>query len=57
MSFNISEEKEWASQYKKIRNKIESHLFEKLATKRVRNAYKTFMDKMFRAACNDCIKD
>ena len=57
MSFNISEEKEWASQYKKIRNKIESHLFEKLATKRVKNAYKTFMDKMFRAACNGCIKD
>ena len=32
MSFNVSEEKEGMSQYKKIWNKIESQLFEKLAT-------------------------
>ena len=32
MSFNVSEEKEWVSQYKKIWNEVESQLFEKLAT-------------------------
>ena len=32
MLFNISEAKEWASQYKKIWNEVESQLFEKLAT-------------------------
>ena len=32
MSFSVSEEKEGMSQYKKIWNKIESQLFEKLAT-------------------------
>ena len=31
MSFNASEEKEWAFQYKKIWNEVESQLFEKLA--------------------------
>ena len=30
-SFNVSEEKEWVSQYKKIWNEVESQLFEKLA--------------------------
>ena len=29
MSFNVSEEKEWVSQYKKIWNEVESQLFEK----------------------------
>ena len=29
MSFNVSEEKGWVSQYKKIWNEIESQLFEK----------------------------
>ena len=32
MPFNVSEVKEWVSQYKKILNKVESQLFEKLAT-------------------------
>ena len=32
MSFNVSEAKEWVSQYKKIWNEVESQLFEKLAT-------------------------
>ena len=32
MSFNVSEEKEWVSQYKKIWNEVESQLFEKMAT-------------------------
>ena len=36
MSFNVSEEKEWVSQYKKIWNEVESQLFEKLATEPIR---------------------
>ena len=36
MSFNVSEEKEWVSQYKKIWNEIESQLFEKLATEPIK---------------------
>ena len=32
MSFNVSEEKEWVSQYKKIWSEVESQLFENLAT-------------------------
>ena len=32
MSFNVSKEKEWVSQYKKIWNEVESQLFEKLAS-------------------------
>ena len=32
ISFNISEAKEWASQYKKIWNKVESQVLEKQAT-------------------------
>ena len=32
MSFNVSEEKEWVSQYKEIWNELESQLFEKMAT-------------------------
>ena len=31
MSFNVSEEKEWVPQYKKIWSEVESQLFEKLA--------------------------
>ena len=47
MSFNVSEEKEWTSQYKKIWN--ESQLFEKLATepikgKSVRGKLKTWKE-------------
>ena len=36
LPFNISEEKEWASQYKKIWNEVESQLFEKLATEPIK---------------------
>ena len=36
MSFNVSEEKEWVSQYKKIWNEVESQLFEKLATELIK---------------------
>ena len=31
MSFNVSEEKEWVPQTKKIWNEVESQLFEKMA--------------------------
>ena len=36
MSFNVSEEKGWVSQYKKIWNEIESQLFEKMVTEPVK---------------------
>ena len=36
MSFNVSEVKEWVSQYKKIWNEVESQLFEKLATEPIK---------------------
>ena len=39
MSFNVSEGKEWASQYKKIWNEVESQLFEKLATEPIKGKY------------------
>ena len=39
MSFNVSEVKEWTSQYKKIWNEVESQLFEKLATEPVKGKY------------------
>ena len=39
MSFNVSEEKEWTSQYKKIWNEVESQLFEKLATEPIKGKY------------------
>ena len=43
MSFNVSEEKEWMSQYKKIWNTVESQLFEKLATEPIKgNKLKTW---------------
>ena len=32
ISFNVSEEKAWVSQYKKIWNEVESQLFEKLVS-------------------------
>ena len=38
MSFNVSEEKEWMSQYKKIWNEVESELFEKLATEPIKDS-------------------
>ena len=36
ISFNVSEEKEWMFQYKKIWDKVESQLFEKLATEPIK---------------------
>ena len=36
ISFNVSEAKEWVSQYKKIWNEVESHLFEKMATELIK---------------------
>ena len=36
MSFNISKEKKWMSQYKKIWNEVESQLFEKLTTEPIK---------------------
>ena len=36
MSFNVSEEKEWVPQYKKIWYEVESQLFEKLATEPIK---------------------
>ena len=39
MSFNVSEEKGWTSQYKKIWNEVESQLFEKLVTEPIKGKY------------------
>ena len=39
MSFNVSEENQWVSQYKKIWNEVESQLFEKLATEPIKGKY------------------
>ena len=39
MSFNVSEEKEWLSQYKKIWNEVESQLSEKLQTQLIKGKY------------------
>ena len=39
MSFNVSEEKKWTSQYKKIWNEVESQILEKLATERIKGKY------------------
>ena len=36
MPFNVSEEKEWFSQYKKIWNEVESQFFEKMATELIK---------------------
>ena len=43
MSFNISEEKTWQTQYKKIWNEIESQLFQKMATEAIKNKAGTSM--------------
>ena len=37
--FNVSEEKVWTSQYKKIWNEVESQLFEKLAAEPIKGKY------------------
>ena len=39
MSFNVSEEKEWIFQYKKIWNEVESQLFQKLAIEPIKGKY------------------
>ena len=39
MSFTVSGEKEWVSQYKKIWNEVKSQLFEKLVTEPVKGKY------------------
>ena len=46
ISFNVSEEKAWVSQYKKIWNKVESQLFEKLATERIKGVDKYLYGKL-----------
>ena len=37
MSLNVSEEKAWKTQYKKIWNEVESQLFEKMATEPIKS--------------------
>ena len=39
MSFNVSEEKGWVPQYKRIWNEVESQLFEKLATELIKSKH------------------
>ena len=64
MSFNVSEEKEWMSQNKKIWNEVGSQLFEELVTEpikgkcvhgKLKNGKKTrkqiFMVKSFHTMC------
>ena len=46
MSFNVSEEKEWMSQYKKIWNEVDSQLVEKLATEPIRGEGKYVHGKL-----------
>ena len=46
MSFNVSDAKEWVSQYKKIWNEIESQLFEKLATEWIKGEGKYVHGKL-----------
>ena len=44
--FNVSEEKEWVSQYKRIWNEVESQLFEKLATESIKGDGKYVFGKL-----------
>ena len=46
MSFNVSEEKEWVTQYKKIWNEVESQLFEKMATGPIKRESRYVNDKL-----------
>ena len=46
MSFNVSEAKEWVSQYKKIWIEVESQLFEKLATEPIKGGDKCVHGKL-----------
>ena len=54
MSFNVSETKEWVSQYKNIWNEVESQLFERMATELIKGEgrYVHSMLKMWK----ECIK-
>ena len=44
--FNVSEEKEWVSQYKRNWNEVESQLFEKLATESIKGDGKYVFGKL-----------
>ena len=44
MSFNVSEENEWMSQYKPIWSEVESQLFEKMATDPINGKLKTWKE-------------
>ena len=46
MSFNVSEKKEWVSQYKNIWNEVGSQLFEKLATEPIKREGKSVHGKL-----------
>ena len=46
MSFNVSEAKKWASQYRKIWDEVESQLFEKLATEPIKGEGKYIHGKL-----------
>ena len=54
MSFNVSEEKQWVSQYKKIWNEVESQLFEKMATEPIKREGRYVYGKL--KTWKDCIK-
>ena len=61
MSFNVSELKEWMSQYKKIWNEVESQLFEKLASEQIKGKVKTWKKEIktnfHLLQCKDSLKD
>ena len=46
MSFNVSEENAWVSQYKKIWNEVELQLFEKMATEPIKKEDKYVNGKL-----------
>ena len=54
MSFNVSEEKGWVSQYKKIWNEVEPQLFEKMATEPIKREGRYVNGKL--KTWKECIK-
>ena len=54
MSFNVSEEKGWVSQYKKIWNEAESQLFKKMATEPIKREGRYVNGKL--KMWKECIK-
>ena len=48
MSFNVSEAKEWVTQYKMIWNEVDLQLFEKLTTEPIKGKYVHGMLKMWK---------